>query len=292
MPCKPSNGPLIERTGLVGQEKVQGQLSLDKNSKKITDNELYKELLKLNFSQQYIKCSKSLEDKAADLIMLCGKKDNGIAMLGDKIVNPHLNPQENQDQISINPLPVIELNGSEGIISSNDVWEKLATCVESYEKKTFLEDEIKAKITGACRERSIVIIFKIDNEIHPEWLKEIIDNVCKPLLNSANQQSSEQSKRNKLLMLFLDYQEQFSKIEDQQICKITTTSFDKNDIECWMINAEQQFTQSRLPTAFSFSEADKIYSDSREGNPRLVYKNIYQLFDITWPNSEVHRRVG
>lgn len=280
----------------MSQGKVLPQPSIDKNSKKITDHELYKELLKLNFSEQYIKVDGRLENNCAALILLYGKKDNGIAMLGDKIVNPILNPQENQDKIPVNSLPVIELNGSEGIVSSNQVWQKLATCVEGYEKKTLSEDEIAAKISGACRERSIVIIFNIYNEIPPELLKEIIDKVCKRLLNLVNQKSSslpkEQSRSNKLLMLFLDYQEQLSTVKDEQICKLTTTSFDKSEIKNWMINAEQQFTLSRLPTAFSLSEAETIYSDSSYGNPRLVYKNIYQLFDITWHNSEVHRRVG
>lgn len=288
----------------MGQEKVQ------KNSKNITDYELYKELIKLNFSKQYMEYSKSIEKNLAALIMLYGQKDTGIQMLKEKIVNPILNPQkkqdtinpqENQDITSINPLPVIELNGSEGIISSDGVWQKLANCVEGYEKKNqpLSEDEITAKITGACRERSLVIIFNIYDEIPLEFLKEIIDNFCNPLLNSLNKPSpyllKKQLTSNKLLMLFLNlnHKEQLYIVADERICKLTPTDiFTPSDIESWIMNAEQQFTRIRLPETFSLSEADKIYSDSKEGNPRLVYKNIYQLFDITWTNSEVHRRVG
>lgn len=240
-----------------------------------TDHELYKELLLLNFQDQYSQFKQQINKAPASLIIINGEKKAGVEMLMDKLINPVIN----QQRLSIDTSLIIELNGRTGILSPVQIWQELAR----YFKVS--EDKILSKIKEKCLERSIIMIFKIDNDIPITFLNDIIIEVFHPILEN-------ELEGNKCLIFFLDNKQQLSSFEHEKFCKLSAKKFTQKNIEDWINDVEQRFSPKKLSPAFSTADSKSIYQNNQRGNPHLVYKDIYQIFDITWHNSEVYRRVS
>ena len=244
-----------------------------------TDDELYKELLFLNFQDQYSQFKQQIKKAPSSLIIINGKKEAGVEMLMDKLINPIIN----QKRLPIDTSLIIELNGKTGILSPVQIWQELAR----YFKVS--EDQILSKIKEKCLERSIIMIFKIDNDIPINFLNDIIIEVFHPILEN-------ELEGNKCLIFFLDNKQQLSSFEHEKCCKLSAKKFTKKNIENWIDEVEQKVSQEKLPAtlltpAFLTANPQSIYRDSKGGSPRLVYQYIYQIFHIEWFNSEVYRRV-
>jgi hypothetical protein len=240
-----------------------------------TDHELYKELLLLNFQDQYSQFKQQINKAPASLIIINGEKKAGVEMLMDKLINPVIN----QQNLSIDTSLIIELNGRTGILSPVQIWQELAR----YFKVS--EDKILSKIKEKCLERSIIMIFKIDNDIPITFLNDIIIEVFHPILKN-------ELEGNKCLIFFLDKKQQLSNFEHEKFCKLSAKKFTQKNIQDWINDVEQRFSPKKLSPAFSTADSKSIYQNNQRGNPHLVYKDIYQIFDITWHNSEVYRRVS
>ena len=129
------------------------------------------------------------------------------------------------------------------------------------------------------------MIFKIDNDIPITFLNDIIIEVFHPILKN-------ELEGNKCLIFFLDKKQQLSSFEHEKFCKLSAKKFTQKNIEDWINDVEQRFSPKKLSPAFSTADSKSIYQNNQRGNPHLVYKDIYQIFDITWHNSEVYRRVS
>ncbi|MGK7957838.1 MAG: caspase family protein [Crocosphaera sp.] len=272
-------------------------------NKSITDVELFKELLNLNFCQQYWKFCKETRNDVVKPFLLCGTKDSGIEMLKDKLINPFTKLDSSQDESALSPTVEtqeevpwsIPINGNLGIDSSY-VWQSFAPYLNL--GKNLNKKEVITKISRYSRQRSIVIIFQIHHEI-PQWyFDEIIEEICQPLLHefSSNQEQENETKKNQVLIFFLDYQKSLIHLESNKICQLLTENFKKLDIKKWLESTGKELTKKGISSDFAINQDSTIYRDSeidgQKGNPRKVYKEIYQHFNIKWSNSEVHRRVG
>lgn len=244
---------------------------------KITDHELYKELLFLNFHKQNTKFNTQIAKAFASLIIINGEKEVGVEMLMDRLTNPITN----QEKL------LIELNGNEGIVSSEQVWQKLAKYFGiSFQGSK--KEIILSKIQEKCRELSFIMIFKIHKkDIPTDYLDEIAKEVFHPILEN-------QSRRNKCLIFFLGlgYNELLPSFKHKNFFKLSAKKFTEEEIEDWVNEAKKTFSDKKLSLAFSAADPQSIYQDSKSGNPRLVYQYIYQIFHIEWFNSEVYKRVS
>ncbi|EAZ90085.1 caspase family protein [Crocosphaera chwakensis] len=269
----------------------------------ITDTELFKGLLNLNFREQYWKFCKETRNDVVKPFLLCGTKDSGIEMLKDKLINPCIKLDSIQDESGLSTrveaqeqVPwAITLNGNLGIDSSF-VWQSFAPYLNS--GNTLNKKEVITKISNYCRQRSIVIIFQISHEIPKWYFDEILEEICQPLLNevSSTQEQGNKTNENKVFIFFLDYKKSFIHLDSNKICQLLTNNFQESDIEEWLTDTQKELEEKGLSANFALNQASTIYRDSemdgKKGNPRKVYKEIYQHFHIRWSNSEVHRRVG
>ena len=152
-------------------------------------------------------------------------------------------------------------------------------------------DSCQPKYIFSTTEKHIYMIFKI-NGTPEKFLTPIINDVFLPILEN-------ELEGNKCLIFFLDYKPQLYSFDHKKICKLSTENFTQENIENWINEVEQKVSQEKLPATLSteaFLAASEnpqsIYRETEEGKPFRVYKDIYQIFDITWHNSEVHRRVS
>ncbi|MEY3825619.1 MAG: hypothetical protein RLZZ148_431 [Cyanobacteriota bacterium] len=248
---------------------------------KLNDNQLYKALIGLNFSNQCREISDRIPSQTIGSFLICGEKKSGTEILLDKLY----------EQKTYFKIP-IQLGGSQGF-NITIFWQRIAEILE-LEKESSLET-ILSKIVEIQQEQSILVVLKSIETVLPQDISDILIEFWGKLIEQIPQIDTGSKNINNLFLFLVDYQNKYKK---EEFClpidsQLFTENFTQNDISDWILYVRNRWGHELCDKQkLDCGKAARIFQNSEGGVPHRVYETIYGYFPLAWQSSIMINKLG
>ncbi len=274
-----------QKLSQIDQEIKPTDQSPENQNHQWTHSDLYKQLKKLNFSQECKQVRDCIKNRITiGSFLLCGEKKQGIDILLERL-------SEQQKYFKIE----IDLGGNEGV-DEELILNKIALELHIDMNEKINIDKVFKEIIKTNREQNILLILKSIDKILPQDISMILTNFWRELIKRIElEKSQKRQKVNKQLFLFLvDYQDKYYETDFSVLFadKLFPTNFTEEEIGNWIDQVRIEWGTNQCDSlSLDCTKARSIFQES-EGVPYQVYRAIYDYFDLAWRQSTFVQKHG